>query len=487
MNQNNDVFRRPAHKYRRGQVLPFLALSMTALLGMGGMVVDFGLVYFHQNELNDATQAAALAGAEAMGQAGATSTTVGTAVTTYSGLSGDDNAYANMTGVSMVTGYPQLSCLNTLKTVFGIQCIGPSSANALVVKEQEVLPMLFARLWGTNTVTLTSTATASMRGAPSGPFNVAIIMDSTASMNDTDSDSQCNNTRISCALSGVQVLLNSLAPCLPSEASCGTVTSGMVANSVDRVSLLTFPPVTTGTAADDYGCGAANPTIVPYATPFPATSTYQIVNFSSDYRSSDTATTLSSTSNIVKAIGGKSGCAAMQAIGGDGTFYAQAIYAAQAYLVSEHSSFPNSQNVLIMLSDGDANSTCTNSSGGVCTAGPMTGAATTGSGAYISTLQQCHQAVTAAAAAASAGTRVYAVAYGAEASGCSTDTSPSITPCQTMQQIASSPGNFFSDYTATGGSSSCISASQPATSLNQIFQVIAGDLTFAKLIPNNTT
>ena len=56
-----------------------------------------------------------------------------------------------------------------------------------------------------------------------------------------------------------------------------------------------------------------------------------------------------------------------------------------------------------------------------------------------------------------------------------------------MEQIASSSGYFFSDYNATGGSSSCISASQPVTSLSQIFQVIAGDLTIARLVPNGTT
>jgi hypothetical protein len=56
-----------------------------------------------------------------------------------------------------------------------------------------------------------------------------------------------------------------------------------------------------------------------------------------------------------------------------------------------------------------------------------------------------------------------------------------------MQQIASSPGYFFSDYTATGGDSTCISASQPVTNLSQIFQVIATDLTVSKLIPNSTT
>jgi hypothetical protein len=165
----------------------------------------------------------------------------------------------------------------------------------------------------------------------------------------------------------------------------------------------------------------------------------------------------------------------MPAIGGFGTYYAQVIYAAQAALVAEQSSYANSQNVIILLSDGDATATRTD----------MPGASTT-SGVYISTLQQCHQAITAAGAAAAAGTRVYTVAYGAESSGCASD-SPAITPCQTMEQIASSPNYFFSDYTATGGSSSCISAAQPATSLNQIFKAISMDLTNAKLIPNNTT
>ena len=211
-----------------------------------------------------------------------------------------------------------------------------------------------------------------------------------------------------------------------------------------------------------------------------------MVDFSSDYRSSDTASSLSTTSNIVKAAGGKSGCTGLQAIGGFGTFYAQVIYQAQAYLVAEKAANPSSQNVMIILSDGDATASCTNSSGGVCTAGDMVGASTT-TKVYISTNQECHQAITAAQAAATAGTRVYSVAYGAAASGCTTDTSPTITPCQTMEQMASSSAYFFSDYTATGGSSSCISSSQPVTSLNQIFQVIAGDLTFAKLIPNNTT
>jgi hypothetical protein len=56
-----------------------------------------------------------------------------------------------------------------------------------------------------------------------------------------------------------------------------------------------------------------------------------------------------------------------------------------------------------------------------------------------------------------------------------------------MQNIASSPQNFFSDYTASQGSGTCISASRPTTGLTQIFAIIAGDLAVAHLVPNSTT
>jgi hypothetical protein len=476
MNQNHEVFLRRAHKDQRGQALIWVVVCLTLFLGMAAIVIDVGRIYWFYSQLQASTQAAALAGGAAMSLSGATVASTTTAINTYSGTSGNKNAYGDLTGVSMASGYPLFSCKSTITSVFGIQCYGPSNSNAVAVRQTVTVPMLFFPRVGGTSVTLTATATACMKGALVAPYNVVIIVDSTHSMNDTDSDSNCNNTRIYCALAGIQILLQGLSPCLPSESSCGTVTSGMVSNSVDRVSLLTFPAVTTSTVADDYNCSSSTPSITNYATPFPSTSTYQIVNFSSDYRTSDKATSLNSSSDIVAAVGGKSGCTGLQAIGGAGTYYAQVIDQAQKFLVSEQSSYSTSKNVMILLSDGDANATSAD----------MPGASTT-SGVYISTLQQCHQAVTAAAAAASAGTRVYAVAYGAEASGCPTDTSPAITPCQTMQQIASSSEYFFSDYTATGGSSSCVSASQPVTGLNQIFTTIVTDLSEVKLIPNNTT
>ena len=56
-----------------------------------------------------------------------------------------------------------------------------------------------------------------------------------------------------------------------------------------------------------------------------------------------------------------------------------------------------------------------------------------------------------------------------------------------MQKMASNSQNFYSDYTAAGGDSSCVSASQPTTNLNQIFTDIATSLSVPRLIPNGTT
>lgn len=484
MNRKEKLSTRPVDRYRRGQALVFVMVLLTALLGFGALVIDYGLVYVGQSALNVSTQAAAIAGASAMAQAGATAASTTAAVTTYSSQSGGKNASSFLSGASLVSGYPQLSCLTTMQNSFGVYCYGPSATNAIVVKQQVALPLLFPGLFGFGSATLTSTATASMKGSSAGPFNIVIIVDATRSMTSTDADSECGNTRINCAMAGITVLLKNLAPCIWSESSCGTATNGMVANSVDRVSLLTFPPVTTTSAVDDYNCGSTLPTTTAYINPFPITSTYQVVGFSSDYRASDAATSLNSSSNLVAAVGGTTGTPCLRVQGGFGTYYAQVIYTAQAYLAAEKVLYPNSQNVMILLSDGDATAGCTTSLAGICLTGDMPGASTN-SGTYMSTIDECQQAITAAQAAAAAGTRVYSVAYGAEASGCAGD-SPSITPCQTMQSIASSSGYFFSDYNATGGTSSCISASQPVSSLSQIFQVIAGDLTVAKIIPNGT-
>ncbi len=170
--------------------------------------------------------------------------------------------------------------------------------------------------------------------------------------------------------------------------------------------------------------------------------------------------------------------------GEEGTYYAGAIYAAQSALTAQAAAFPGSKNVIILLSDGDANVTQSWNGYSVM---PQAN----NSGTYPSYVGDCGQGVKAAQYAQAAGTRVYTVAYGSPATGCSTDVNagsyPNITPCTAMLDMATGPQDFFSDYSQSGTTSNCISSAQPSTNMNQIFAMIANDLTVARLIPDNTT
>jgi len=522
---------------QRGQVLPMVAIFMVGFLGMSAYVVDVGRVYVSYRQLQSSTNAAALAGAEVLPNSGAATT-----ATAYSSATGGKNAFGDL---ATVTTTVTAKCLATL-TNEGIPCVAPSSANAIQVSQTATVPMTFAALFGTKSISITATATAAMSGAITTPYNVAIIVDTTASMADQDTGSNCDSSRLTCALGGVQTLLSELDPCPANDATC-SITSGVAANAVDQVSLFTFPNMvttstttititnssgttssststSTSTVANDYTCPTSNPSIEPYT--FPSTTatslttmpytptatttskttgtginktttttttsitynmTYQITPYLSDYRVSDTSSSLNTASWNVIAAGGKSGCNGVGDPGGESTYYAGAIYAAQASLLAQQAANPGSQNVIILITDGDAEATGTGSTPDMSVGSTSTTVATSG-GTYPSWKNECAQAVTAAKAAAAAGTRVYAVAYGAESTGCSTD-SPAITPCSTMESIASSPAYFYSDYAQSGSGvdSSCISSSDSTTNIKQIFTDIATSFTVPRLIPNGTT
>lgn len=218
-------------------------------------------------------------------------------------------------------------------------------------------------------------------------------------------------------------------------------------------------------------------------SPSDPTGTYQITGYFNDYQGSTPSTppSLSGGSEIVQSVGGGS-CAGIGVpvpTGGwngatNVTYYAGAIYAAQASLVAQQTLNPGSQNAMILLSDGDASNSPSWMDPGYSTT----------SGTYPSSVDQCGQAVAAAQAAATAGTRVYSVAYGSAATGCSTDT-PTTTPCQTMEGIAGGASStfFYSDYNQSGTQSTCQSASQHVTSLNDIFLSIGESLTGSRLVP----
>lgn len=496
-----------------GQTLVFVVLGLTAILGLGAISMEVGHSYYAYEKLKTSTNDAVLAGA-----AGLPDTTAAAAnVTAYSSMATDKNSTGLLQNVSAKTTFLCLTAVTNMGTTCTTASGTAGGYNALSVTQTAQVNLWFGKLVGVSSFNITATSTAAGKGGTNSPWNIAIILDTTASMADPDSGTQCSGTQISCALLGVQALLQDLDPC-PLNTTCTTGST-----PVDSVSLFVFPPVLATTAPKDYGNGAC-PTSAPtheyYEVPtLPAAWTYQIVPFSNDYRVSDAATSLSKTSNIVIAAGA-AGCAGITAPGGAGTYYAQAIYAAEVALEAQQKANPGTQNAMIILSDGNATSTVsyTNSNDTAITstsqlqpsaANSLNGVAYNNpkSYTYPSAVGECGQAVKAAQDVAITpngnglpGTVVYTIGYGApntgSSSNCGTDQTYSgsytsgwsswgtgDSPCQALAAMASTAADFYSDDGA-----GCASPNQSNyTKLTQIFLAITANLTHPRLIPNGTT
>jgi hypothetical protein len=493
---------------------------MIAFIGIAGITIDLGHTYVALEQLQASTNAAALAGAGALPN----TTTATNLVTTYSALPGELSATPNLTNVSLGTT-PTFKCLATLTANMGLGCETATGSpagnyNAVKVTQTAKVPMWFGGMFHIPAFNIGATATASMNGGQNTPWNIAIVLDATSSMTSSDPGSlQCTGTREQCAILGVQALLGLIYPCAAGQ----TCTNATGVTPIDTVSLFVFPPVLTSQAKDYYGgasltCPTTIPTIEPYTFQnvttgtvsngllnLPYTYTYQVVptpagtsgntisTFAYNYKTSDTATTLNAGSQTVVAAGGKSGCTGIQGKGGEGTYYAQAIYAAQTALLNEQANNPGSQNAMIILGDGDMSA----SSGQLAAqTGTVNGSGSNHTYTYPSLLGQCGQAILATQAAETTpnangknGTRVFTVGYGIASGGCSTDATYSaykaVTACQAMKDMASAPGNFYSDETSSGV---CSSPNQlNFTKLVQIFQAIARNLSLPRLVPNSTT
>jgi Flp pilus assembly protein TadG len=512
----------------QGQMGPWFALIICLLfLGMGAFVLDVGHGYFSYQQLQAATDAAALAGAQQI----YTSNAIATA-TAYSGTTGVStapNTYSNLNSVSMVPGYPKVQCLNTVVNL-GILCEGPNTANAIVVKEQAKIPTFFASVFGINTMTLSVTSTAA-KGQPV-PLNVALVVDTTLSEDTADNDCGSNVTEIGCEMGGAQQLLNGLAP------------------NLDTVGVFAFPNLQTNTVGNDQNCNppqSLNPgfggsgnvsslaTATPYTFPTIPTNastgyvpqsgqgTYQVVGFNSEYGGTYSATNSPLVGAVGTASNGSNGpCLAPPNNDGMyGTYLPGVIYAAQAALAAEMASelpnlttnSPQPQNIMIILSDGDSNASMQYQ--GVGNQFFVSGY--NESGIYPSDVGDCGQEVVAATVAKAAKTLVFTIAYGSpntsvwnassiNNSYCPTDTNgffqaeglgtnvssyPNISPCQAMQDMASPNTSkitfFFSDPNQEGGATDCPAPVGQPTSLSGIFAAIAGSLSNSRLIPNGTT
>ncbi len=535
MSRKSESLLRLAIHNESGQTLVWATLLLALLLGVGGLVVDVGHAYICYHELQASTDAAAMAAASQLPITTSnelTNTTISLGKQ-FGAQSGNNNAYPSLNTPLATTGVATTVTPGCVSETNLPQCNSSLLANAVQVTQTVTIPTMFIRALGifgikaAKSLTLSATSTAQMRGAQRGPYNVAIVMDATGSMSYPDGGSNCTGSKAQCAEQGAQILLSEFSPCLPGLTNCGTATNGNVTNAVDEVSLFTFPASTPNTQLSfDETCNATqsrgtNPWPYPliqypdsktygtvsHSSPSMPTITtanlntlvseYQVVPLSSNYRSTDatatgtspltTSTTVdASDPSIVNAIGGNtyfggSGCtgtfvcAQYTTAGNPGcvsTYFAGALFTAQEYL--ENNARTNATNVIILLSDGDAN-------GGTMSASSSN---LNSSGNYPSQTHQCQQAIDVAAAAKATGTRIYTVGYGVANNGCSTDSS--LSACKTLRQIASSDTNFFVDTSsvACAGATS-VTMNGKTNTLSAIFTAIAGDLTLPRLLPNS--
>lgn len=144
---------------QRGIVAIMVGFGLFAIAGMIGLVAQEAILYRTQSALQSSANLAALAGAQDINCCSSAPGTAKTTATSYSAVTGDSNAISGQT-VTMATGYPQLKCL----TSTGVSCTGPDSANAIVVKEQATVPLIFGKVFGMSSTTITATATAGGKG-----------------------------------------------------------------------------------------------------------------------------------------------------------------------------------------------------------------------------------------------------------------------------------------------------------------------------------
>ncbi len=483
---------------QRGQIIPWMGLLSAVIIGAAGLSIDLGHAYVAYRQLQSSTDAAALAGAYALGQGTSTQASVTSQVDLYATTSGGANYN---TGLPSPTVSVTFSCVSDSSMVAAPCAASGTGYNVVHVTQTATIPTFFIRVLSVvgissaKSITMSSSASATMASGANDQVNVAMVVDATASMNTQDTDASCGNTRVYCALQGVRTMLGLLAPCTAS-----TSNSSDTCVPYDQVSLFTFPTIQANTVSNDTDCSTStSPSIIPYTTPAAGATwstptgtagTYQITGYGSNWTSSNSVGgALSSSSTLVNASGGPTGtCAGLDSVGGDGTYYAGAIYAAQSSLVAAKAAAPGSRNIMIILSDGDASA-----SSGKIQNPPGTNVGHSGN-TYPSLDDQCHQAITAANYATTNGTTVYTIAYGAASSGCSTDTGAyAISPCQAMMQMSSgyvsstNAPHFYSDATASQNKGQCTSSNNPNLTLTGIFGNITAQLTKPRLIPNTVT
>ncbi|PZF76158.1 hypothetical protein DK847_13185 [Aestuariivirga litoralis] len=404
-------------KDESGAAFIYFTMTLPVLIALTSMAVDLGYVWYVKTRLQVAADMGALAGASKLYTDNAKAVT--DLATTYV----NSNLPSDWTGGGKTTasGKPKIECLTTISNM-GLTCSSLSGGNALRVTVNAKAPLFFATMLGFKSINLSAEAMVTGGGSAPPPLNVAIVLDATASMAQslgTSCGSLTSPKKVECASLAAKTLMTKLWA------------------SVDQVALYAYPAFDTA-SKDIITCktgasGSAN--WINYST-LTSTPNYRLVDFNDTFTDKGTPPTtgLDVTNPLVKAFG-KTPTAAPKndtttcnglnsAAIGVGTSIADAIVQAQNDLIAANDALvakgePKRQNVLIVLSDGDANG----NSKSLLSANPPDDFRP-GTDLYGKTssswvvdvhrmMDQCQAAVTAAKAAAATGTWVYSIAFAA--------------------------------------------------------------------------
>ena len=426
----------------RGQVIVLVVLMLIVLLGFAALVVDVGYAYYAHRSLQSSADAAALAGSQDLPDIVAAAATA----RKYSSSAGMKNERGDIEGVT-TTVTPK--CIVSLGG-----CVPGTSNNAIVVLEAAPTKTFFAGLLGIDAFTIKAKATAAMRGGTPKPAHVMIVLDRTGSMNTACT---AGGTKLDCAKAGLNAFLGAMDPAYD--------TVGLVAFAPHNGNTCATPKTTNG-PPNDYDVYPNNYLFVPLSTNYKASATAPL----------NTSSQLVSTISCIKE--------------GGTTVFAAAIDKARTTLAANHD--PEAQDVIIFMTDGEANY-------GACQSPNGSGVCSNNSSPYRT--NPCGQAVNSADQAAAAGVWVFGIAYDTPGAGClgwrtgthngqSTANGgipcnqtvgnqfrcaevPAITANIAVKAIASDDSKFFS---------------QPnPSSLTTLFKSIAAELTTGRLIDDDAT
>lgn len=141
-------------KGQAGQILPLIALAVFAILGFAGIGVDVGFLEYRQQAQQNATDAAAAGGAEALLHAGCPNQT---AATSAADVNASNNGFPSGNGVAVNVQNPPAS--------------GPYAGNICTVSVQVTtnnVPTFFEKFFGYMTATESTQAAASITASNKG-------------------------------------------------------------------------------------------------------------------------------------------------------------------------------------------------------------------------------------------------------------------------------------------------------------------------------